>query len=232
MAEDVSILQEIDEALRADKASQFWERNSGTIITFCVLLVLSTAASAFWKSHQREAHASQTGKLMEAIMLLDEGKGPEATALFGQVEHDGGPLAAFASIKDAQTYLRMNQFDKAIEAYNAVASGKQGDTPDVLRDYAALQADILAHNQAMFSGKPAVATLGGQEARGAGRPFAGALSELDALRTTDAKSASALLGAIVADKDVPLSQRMRATQLLETLVIPAMTAPATGAPVK
>jgi len=221
MAEDAGILQEIDEALRADKLSQLWARHSGSIIAFCVLVVLTSAASAFWKNHQREVHERQTGKLTQATMLADTGKYNEAMGMFEQIEGDGGPLGAIASLKHAQTLIDMKQQDKALTVYNDLASDKHGGAPDVFRDYAALQADIMAHNQTWPDKKPAASTDGWAAAMGGDRAFATAFAELNALRSGDSKNASALLDGVVSNKDAPFSERERAAQLLDSLKGPA-----------
>jgi len=217
MAEDVSILQEIDEALRADKAAQFWERNSGAVITFCVVIVLATAVSEFWKSHMRSVHEQQTSTLAQAITLAEAGKYSEAISGYEQVEADGGQLALLAKLQRAQTLAEMKQEDKAIEVYNSIATSGQGKVPDIFRDYAAVQADILAHNLALASGRPAVATEGGKEARASGRSYASFFTEIDALRSGDHKNATALLNSVVSDKDAPFSERARAGMLLGSL---------------
>jgi len=217
MAEDVSILQEIDEALRADKAAQFWERHSSAVITFCVVIVLATAVSEFWKSHMRSVHEQQTSELAQAITLAEIGKYSEAISGYEQVEADGGQLALLAKLQRAQTLAEMKQEDKAIEIYNSIAAGAQGKVPDIYRDYAALQADILAHNVALATGKPAVATEGGKEARASGRPYAPFFTEIDALRMSDRKNATALLNSVVSNKNAPFSESARAGLLLGSL---------------
>jgi hypothetical protein len=215
MAEDVSILQEIDEALRADKAAQFWARNSSAVITFCIVIVLAAAVSELWKNHLRGVHERQTSQLVKAITLAEAGKYNEAISGYERAEEDGGQLALLATLQRAQTLAEMKQEDKAIGVYEGIA--RDGKAPVLFRDYAAVQADVLAHNLALATGKPPAVTEGAKEARQSGRPYAAFLAEIDALRSGDPKSAATALNGVIADKDVPFSERSRAGMLLESL---------------
>jgi hypothetical protein len=210
MAEDTSIFQEIDEALRADKAQELWKRHSGEILTFCVMVVIATAASVLWKNHVREVHEETTGTLTQAVTLAQDGKYPEAISLYEKVEAKGGGLGGLAALRHAQALIALKQEDKALTLYKDVSAGRKADAPETLRDYAALQADILAHNEALASGKPV--TDGSKPAAGSDNSFSRSFAELDALRTLqagDAKAAAAKLEKIANDPAAPFSLRMR-----------------------
>jgi hypothetical protein len=214
MAEDVSIMQEIDEALRADKLQQLWARHNEAILTFCVMAVLASAGSVLWKNHLHDLHERQTGWLAEAATLEQQGKYDAAAGVYQKVEDEGGALAGLAGIRHAAVLISLKQEDKALALYNSVAGGKEGDTP-VFRDFAALEAAILAGNQSLNAGKPASAATAA--AGGIFHQSATELGALNALGAGDRKTASFLLGSILSDEAAPYSQRARASELLDSI---------------
>ncbi len=137
MAEDVSILSEIDEALRADNLQQLWDRHGKALITFCILAVLATTGSVLWKNHQRSLHEQQTALLARAATAEQAGKNDEAIGYYTQVEGQGGGMAELAGLRHAALLVSQSRQDKALELYKSIADGKLGDA-QMLRDFANL----------------------------------------------------------------------------------------------
>ncbi len=218
MAEDTSLLQEIDDALRADKVEQFWARNSSAIITFCVMIVLASAASVLWRNHLHDLHEQQTSLLFQATRLASQGKNSEAIGIYEKAEAQGGKLAALAGLKHAEALIALGQQDKALAVYTDIAAGKEGDAPDTLRDYARLEADILTHNRAAAAGKPVAAPE--PQAAGAFRRTEAELAALRALQKGDGKAASAALTRLAGDEATPLSMRERDIELIGSIKDP------------
>jgi hypothetical protein len=213
MAEDTSILQEIDEALRADKAEQFWASHSGTIITCCLLVVLSSAASVWWKNHVHDQQQLQTSLIVRGTKLASEGKFADSIPPFEQAEAQGGKLATIAGLKHAEALLDMKQDDKALAVYNDIAAGKIGDATDLLRDFARLEATILSHNRA--GGK---APAGNEpEAGGTFNASVSELAGIRALQSGDTKTAIATFSKIISDEATPPSMRERDTEFLSSI---------------
>lgn len=217
MAEDSGLLNEIDEALRADRLQQFWASHSGIIIACCVLAVLSASASALWKSHMHGVHARQTGNLVQAALQAENNDAKGAIETLKKVQADGGQLAALAGLKEAQISLDMNQPKEALTAYNDLAVAKYGKAQILFHDYAALQADVLAYNQGPMKDISSAAADVGKKARSDGRVFADAFAELDAIRAKDGKTTAPLLEGIINNPEAPFSQRARAMELLDFL---------------
>lgn len=210
MAEDTSLLQEIDEAIRADKVEQFWARYSGLLMGCCILAVLATAAGALWKNHQKDLHERQTGFLVQGSTLAGEGKYGEAIGMFEKARDEGGALATLAELSRAQALLEMKHEDKALAAYNGIAASHNG-----LSDFARLQADIIAHNQAIAAGKPLAPASAPKDGT-----YVQMHAELAAVRTLlsgNSKGAGVMLDAIVKDETAPMSERRRAGEMLATI---------------
>jgi hypothetical protein len=215
MTEETTLLTEIDDALRADKLEQIWQRHGALIIGFCVLAVLATAAGTFWKNHLLEEHMRDTGILAQGTTLAQDGKYGEAITLFEKIELEGGSLGAVAGLKHAEALANLKQDDKAAALYRTIAAS--GDAPISLRDYARLQGDILAHNAASAAGKPAPAQ---DPAAAKNTTFSQSTREaqaLWALKSGDTKTAKELLNAILADDMASMTARTRASDILQTI---------------
>jgi hypothetical protein len=79
-----NLLQEVDQALRADHAAALWAKHRNTIIAAIAGVILLTAANSVWQ-HFREVRGGETLQaLIESQKLLDDGKPAEALALVWQ----------------------------------------------------------------------------------------------------------------------------------------------------
>ena len=217
MAEDVSILSEIDDALRVDNLKQFWARYGKTLIAFCVLVVLASSGSVLWKSHLRSVHERQTALLAKAATVETTGKNDEAIGYYAQVEGQGGPLAEIAGLRHAALLVSMNQQEKALALYKSVANGQLGDT-QMMRDFANLEIMILNSNIELGASAPAkkgpiVITNGS----GAFFSSEAEIGALNALRAGDRPTAVTILTGIVSNKSAPYSQRLRDSELADAI---------------
>ena len=128
-----SLLQEIDDALKADRAAQLWQKYRSTIVTFVAVVILGTAANSIWQ-HYRE---SRGGEMLVAFTdnqkLLESGKADDAAAGFKKIA-DGaqGELQDLALIWQARALSAAGKKDEAIAALKtAVADGSHGLWTDV-----------------------------------------------------------------------------------------------------
>jgi hypothetical protein len=211
MAEDVSILSEID------NLQQFWERHGKALIGFCVLAVLATAGSVLWKNHVLAEHQQATALLAKAASAEQDSKNDVAIGYYTQVEGDGDALAQIAGLRHAALLVSMNQQDKALELYRSIADGKLGDTR-TLRDFANLQIMILNSNRSLNaaagSKKGPVVITGGNGVFFSSEAEVGALS---ALRAGDTKTAETILNDVVTNESAPYSQRLRDSELQDAI---------------
>jgi hypothetical protein len=209
MADDLSLLQEIDESLRVEKLQQFWKRFGNLVVAGCIGIVLFTIASVLWKNHLHTMHMQQTSALLQADALMQSGKYDKVATILGDAAHGTGDIAGFARLRIAEALLKNGKLDKAQKVYAAMADGERG-TDAALSDFAALQNIILADNR-----HTAVAAT---QAANEGRPFAGMVQEIKAaqlLNSGKPKEADILLQAIAGDETEPVSERARAMELLD-----------------
>ena len=206
MTEDLSIFQEIDESLKAEKLEKFLSTHGNLLIIICVGIVLAVAFSGWWKNHVKEENASQTSILVQASELADAKKYDEAIAKLQEVEKSSSNIAGIAKLRHAEILIVENKFEQALGLYKEIFSGS-GDK--ALRDLAAINAEIIANNHNLpHPPQNSYET----------RPFNNFASELYAinlLNQSKNKDAKAALEAVSSKEDLPNSQKQRTTELLD-----------------
>ena len=208
MAEDTSILYEIDESLRAEKLQRFWQRFGKLVLAGCASIILLTAGWVAWKNHMQEVYAKQTDILIQATTLAQAGKLNEAEPLFEQAQQGTQGFAVLAKLQHASALLAAGQNDKALALYTGIAKDSSRNMDMALRDFAALQASVITLNQ---HGTEDMA-----EAMDRGRPFAPIAQENKAarlLKDGKDKEARALLKPLAENNTSPMSEHARAMEL-------------------
>jgi hypothetical protein len=207
MADDISFLQEIDESLRADKLQIYLERYGKLFVAGAVLIVLLTGASVMWKNHLNALDSDATDKIFEAKTQAEAGKTAEAAAILEQVAANGRPSAALALMREGMIWDAKGDRTKALDCYRRASTLSGADA--AMKDKARLAAAILATND----GKAA----DDAEAASAGRPFAGAFGELQAVQLLNQGKTAEAQTLLKAVKDNPAAsqgERERASELL------------------
>jgi len=206
MSEDLSIFQEIDESLKAEKLEKFLTTHGNLLIIICVGIVFAVAFSGWWKNHVKEENANQTSILIQASELADAKKYDEAIAKLQEVEKSSSSLADIAKLRHAEILIGDNKFEQALGLYKEISSS---NADKALRDLAAINAEILANNHNL--------PLPPQNSSET-RPFNNFASEIGAvnlLNQSKNKDAKASLEALSGKKDLPNSEKQRTTELLD-----------------
>lgn len=128
----VDIFQEVDEALKQEKAEKFWHEYKNTIITAIVVLIGSTALSSAYINWDTKADQKQTATLIKAL----ESDNPEDS------------LENFANdtrrnhqvIADMTRAALLLEDDKQAAAAIYASIAKQKSAPDDFRDLARILA--------------------------------------------------------------------------------------------
>lgn len=128
----VDIFQEVDEALKQEKAEKFWNEYKNTIITAIIVLIGSTAITSAYKNWDRKNDQKQTAGLISA---LDATETKTALEEFAQDTRRGH--AVVAEMTRAALLLETDK-DAAAKIYTAIA--KQKSAPDDFRDLARILA--------------------------------------------------------------------------------------------
>ncbi len=119
------LLQEVDQALRADKFSEFLKQYRNLFIAIAIALVLGTALNSAWQ-HYREAKGSEMlGRLSENERLLGSGKAAEAAKGFGEIAADAsGEFKDLALVWQSRALVVAGDKKGAIDALKAAVNGK------------------------------------------------------------------------------------------------------------
>lgn len=196
-----SLLKEVDDALRADRASALWQKHKISIIVFVVALVLGTAANSIWQQ-QREKHGARTlAALSENQQLLARGDASAAAKGFEKIARDSrGQIKALALVWQARAHRAAKQTPEAIAALKDAA----GDGHTLWNDIACLRLaglDAAAAAPCLSSTKKS--------------PLSAMRSEWSAANlwhSGKSVEAMAALDALIAAADTPLDTKARLEQ--------------------
>jgi hypothetical protein len=205
MSEDISILQEIDDALRVDKAHRFWKRYGKLLLAGCVGIVVLTAISAFWKHHLREEQLKQTHVMLQAESIARNGGYADALQELNNYSEWSKERVALVKLQSAELSLKAGQRDKAASLLKEIiASGDPVD--ETVRDIAVLRLYAIT-GVAEFS-----------PADREGRPFVAIVHQIKAaqlLKEGKNKEAAVLLRSVLKNAPAFSPERERAEQLLQ-----------------
>lgn len=119
-----SLLKEVDDALRADRASALWQKHKASIIVFVVALVLGTAANSIWQQQREKNGAKTLTALSENQQLLARGDAAGAAKGFEKIASDSsGQVQALALVWQARAHLAAKQTPEAIAVLSTAAKG-------------------------------------------------------------------------------------------------------------
>lgn len=118
------LLEEIDNALRADRMAALWRRYRRVVWLLAAAILLLAAADAarnYWREHQGRATLLA---LEDAKRLLKQGKTEEAAMGFAAVaEQQSGDTRAVAQIWQARAWVAEGKATQAAPLLQAVAKG-------------------------------------------------------------------------------------------------------------
>ena len=200
------LLQEVDDALRADKIHEWWRTNKNTLIAFIAALILGTAANAAWQHYREVKGGHMLAALSENQQLLAKGKAEDAAAGFKKIA-DG----ASGEFKDLALVW---------ESRALFAAGKKTEAAAPLKEAVAtggnLWSDIACLRLAGLDAKAAAPCL--QSASSS--PLASTRAEWSAANlwaSGDKDGAMASIEKQLANKDPTQDSRERLTQWLASM---------------
>jgi hypothetical protein len=126
------IFREVDEALKQDKALDFWKENGPFIIGCAVIVILTTAAVNGYRAWDQYHDKADTGEILLALEGQSEAPA-KLEAISGEVRpgHRG-----IALLMAAGGHLEEGNTSEALRLYAQAAADKS--IPDDLRGYAIL----------------------------------------------------------------------------------------------
>ena len=132
------IFQEIDNELRRDRLSRFWDQNGLVIIVASVALVLVVAVSVIfssWRASQNEASSERYEQLLEHLdgASIDE----KISALETFIREEDRGYKVLSQMRLAALMAEIGDYETAARMFEEVAVN--GQLPLAVRDYAILQ---------------------------------------------------------------------------------------------
>lgn len=127
------LLQDIDDALKREKAEKFWKENGPYLLGGAVMLVLFTGIFTAYNTWKMNRNIEQTGIIVAAMQSKSPVEGLEASVTNLKGQHKAMALLQIAGLK-----LQDNKPDEALKLYRQVAA--DGSLPDLWRDLATLNA--------------------------------------------------------------------------------------------
>lgn len=140
-----SLLKEVDDALRADRAAGLWQHYRGAIIGVIVLLILAAAGNSAWQHYYEARGGEWLLKLTQYEAMLDSGKVSEAAKGFGEVAASAsGDVRTLALVWQSRALVAAGNKDEAVKLLKTAASG----SPSLWTDIACLRLAGLDANEA------------------------------------------------------------------------------------
>jgi hypothetical protein len=210
---DNTLMREINEDIRRDKARDFWKNNKTTLLAVAIAVVVGTGAGQVYHNMQNKRDAEMTAELLEAKQILESGKAKEAADLFEKAAATRkGDRKALLQVWQARAEVTAGD-DKAASATlrDIIANG---DRKSAWRDVACVWVAGLE------------GTLPKECASNEPSPLAQMKHELaaaDALAAKDWTRARAEIASLRATPGISPEQQARAMQL-ELLLPPQETA--------
>lgn len=108
------LIQEVNEALRREKAERFWVDNRGAIIVLIVAIVVGTAGGTMYRNWKNERNAHFSDVLVQAQHALGDSKPDAAIALLdGLVKESAGEQRSIAQLWQARAELEAGKKEAA-----------------------------------------------------------------------------------------------------------------------
>lgn len=222
-----AFLREVDEELRREQMANLWRRYGRWLLIGIGGFLIALAAVLYWQEQRREKTGLQSDRLVRAVQLLEAGETEKALPELQALAAEGTDgIRALARLTEASQFVRADEKEQAISAYEAIANDKSLAEPfRQLASFRAvqLQYDSLTPEQAIEKLQPLAQD---------GTPWFGPAGELLAvayLESGQPALARALFEAIAGSEVAAPSQRARASQMIsmlpQTSSAPAETQP-------
>jgi hypothetical protein len=213
----VDFVDEVNEELRRERFSRFWQKVGAYVVTVSVTIILATVASVLWDKHRETRQEEAAEAFLAAAKLLPSGNYEKAAQQFdavAQMSAEGFP--ALANLRKAYALVQAGDEEQALAAYQAVIDDSEAEAGvrALSRIYAAtLMADMEKPVQEAMAVLEPLASDNSN-------PFSAFAREQKALLTLqsgDVAAAQTLFSQLSADVQAPASIRRRAQAQLASI---------------
>lgn len=205
------LLQDIDEALRRERAEKFWKENGPSLVIGIIALIVFTGAFAAWNAWSLKGNTAQTSLLINALQTEYAATALDAAAQ-GSLK---GSHKAIALIQSAGLKVQDKKFDEAIADYRAVSTDRSA--PALWRELALLGAITVEWDRGADEAKAKTLLSDIQPLLKKGGTWSAQAAVLAATIAGDGlkdyKTALKYLGPVLSDATTPASLMERARAL-------------------
>jgi hypothetical protein len=215
MSDRDTFLREVDEAVRQDQYKALWDKYGVYVLVLAVLIVAGVGAYKGW-SYWQERKAQEAGaQFSEALSLEDRQSGKARDIFQSLVEKGPSGYRVLSSFQLAAAEAKAGATDKAVAAYDALATDSQVDP--ILQGLAMVQAATLRLDSADYA-EMERRLKGLADSNSAWRFSARELLGLSAYRLNDMREAEKQFSALLSDQGTPPNLRDRANMMLALIV--------------
>lgn len=204
------ILREVDEALRVEKATQFWKDHGKTVMVLIVAVILGTAVQSGWSAYQKHQAEISTSQFLDATKATDSLSALKA--LSAKKDSSGSAMAGLTAAAQCES---QQDWQGAIDQYANVIANKSA--APTYKDMAIVQrVAVQMDHDSKATGKDLLQSLAPVIAnkKSAWYPRAVLLSAvIKANMMKDIKAAQADLDSLAALNDMPASFMDQVTAL-------------------
>ncbi|MDX1576524.1 MAG: tetratricopeptide repeat protein [Kiloniellales bacterium] len=208
------IFREVDEELKADRASALAKKYGPYLIGFVLAIVLGTLGYNLWQDWDLERRSERSDHYAAALALTDDGETEAALAALAELGEPDGGYGTLATFERARLLADDGRRDEALALWSILAANEAAGP--ALQGVARLF--FVMHQ--IDDGDPGElrAMLAPLFTAGNGfRPLAMELDAILALREGDRARARQLYTEIADDLTAPPGLRARAAQVLASL---------------
>ena len=217
---DRAFLREVDDELRRDQLTGWWERWGKLLLVVIGVGLLLLAGTLWWREEQKKQAGEDAVALSQALDALEAGRSNDARAkLEGLQQSDRVAYRAAAALAQADALVKAGKEGEAAAQFGRVAADKA--LPQVYRDLSLLRQTMLEYDKL----KPAEIVDRLKPLAVDGAPWFGSAGEMVAvayLNDNKPELAGPLLAAIAKSNAVPGTLRTRTAQLAGQLGFDAL----------
>lgn len=208
MAEDDTVLREVDQSIAEDRQAEFLQKRGPALLGLAGAIVVSVAGWQFWKGQERQASEEASTAYWNAERSYGEDAETGKAAFELVSESDSKGYAALSQFRLATAAVNEGDVDGALAHYASVYGSSA--TAKRLRDVASLKAGYLSIDKGRDQ---VLAIVGNLESETS--PIGAHAREiiaLSALEAGDFQTAESMFLQAASSTEVPLSLRTRAEQ--------------------
>ncbi len=208
MANDESVLKEVDQELAEERQWAMFRKYGPAAIGAGAAVVLAVGAWQVWNARKDAGAKAEALEFRDAVELLEEDPSGGRTALEGLIEEHNSGYSLLAAFQRAASFARDGERAAAINAFRKIY--QDGGAPKRLRELARMRAAYLS----LDDGRDSVLNHLGDlaESESAYAPLAKEIAGLAALQAQDYETALSVFRTLSIDIGAPEAVRNRAEE--------------------